>query len=136
MSKLERHTIVTDNAPKAIGPYSVGVRVGDFIFVSGTLGVDKDTGEMVPGGIEAQTRQVITNIKGILEAAGASLRDVVKTTVFMADLGEFSKMNNIYAEFFSVDPPARSTFGVAALPRGAAIEIEAIAVVAGNPDHA
>jgi len=128
MASLKREVIVAEKAPKAIGPYSVGVRTGDLVFVSGSLGVDPKTGEFAPRGIEAETRQALQNLTSVLEAGGSSLDQVVKTTVFLRDIDEFSKMNAVYAEFFPKDPPARSTFQVAALPRGAAVEIEAIAV--------
>jgi len=124
-----REALIADKAPKAIGPYSLGIRTRGLIFTSGTLGVDPKTGEFAPGGIEAETRQALHNLANILEAGGSSLDLVVKTTVFMSDLGEFSKMNDVYAEFFTGEPPARSTVQVAALPKGAAVEIEAVAVV-------
>lgn len=123
-----REALIADKAPKAIGPYSLGIRTRGLIFTSGTLGVDPKTGEFTPGGIEAETRQALQNLANILEAGGSSLDLVVKTTVFMSDLGEFSKMNDVYAEFFTGEPPARSTVQVAALPKGAAVEIEAVAV--------
>lgn len=125
----KKQVIITEKGPKPIGPYSPGIRTEDLLFVSGTLGVDPTTGKFPPGGIAAQTRQVLVNLTSILEAGGSSIADVVKTTVFMADLTEFSKMNAIYAEFFTQAAPARSTVQVAALPAGAAIEIEAIAIV-------
>jgi len=121
--------ILSDKAPKAIGPYSVANRVGNLIFTAGQLGLDPQTMELVPGGIQAETRQALTNIKHVLEAAGSSLDLVVKTTVFLRDLGEFAQMNEVYAEFFPKDPPARSTVQVAALPKGGAVEIEAVAVI-------
>jgi 2-iminobutanoate/2-iminopropanoate deaminase len=129
MSFEKKDVIVADKAPKAIGPYSVAIRSGGLIFVSGTLGMDAETGELVSGGIEAQTRKVLENLSNVLQAAGSSLERVVKTTVFLQDMGEFPKMNAIYAEFFNADPPARSTVEVAALPKAAAVEIEAIATV-------
>lgn len=132
MSSSTRQIISTEKAPQAIGPYSAAVRDGDYVFVAGTLGIDPENGELVPGGIESETGQALRNIEEILKAAGSSLGAVVKTTVFMANLAEFAKMNGVYAEFFKVDPPARSTFQVAALPRAAAIEIEAIASVGGD----
>ena len=125
----KREVLIADKAPQAIGPYSLGIRVGGLVFVSGTLGIDPVSGEFVPGGVEAETRQALENLANILEAGGSSLRKVVKTTVFMQDLGEFAQMNAVYAAFFSSDPPARSTVQVAALPKGAAVEIEVIAVV-------
>ncbi len=121
-----RKIISSDKAPKAIGPYSVAVRVADMVYTSGQIGLDPGTGALVSGGIEAETRQVLTNLQHVLEASGSSLALVVKTTVFLKDMGEFSKMNDIYAEFFSSNPPARSTVAVAALPRGASVEIEAV----------
>jgi 2-iminobutanoate/2-iminopropanoate deaminase len=119
--------IHTDAAPQAIGPYSQGIRAGNLVYTAGQVPIDPATGQLIAGGIEDQTRRVLTNVKAILEAAGTSLDRVVKTTVFMADLGQFAAMNAVYAEFFPSDPPARSTFQVAALPRGALLEIEAIA---------
>lgn len=127
----KRDVLIVDDAPAAIGPYSLGITTGDLVFVSGTLGVDPESGEMVPGGIAAETRQVLTNLARILNAGGSSLQNVVKTTVFLQDMGEFAEMNAVYAEFFTNEPPARSTVQVAALPKGAAVEIEAIAVVGG-----
>jgi 2-iminobutanoate/2-iminopropanoate deaminase len=129
MARGRRDVVIADQAPKAIGPYSLGIRTTKWIFTSGTLGVDPKTGELVPGGIEAQTRQALENLANILESGGSSLDRVVKTTVFMGDLGEFSPMNAVYGEFFHSDPPARSTVQVAALPLGAAVEIEAVAIV-------
>ncbi len=124
-----KKVISTDKAPRAIGPYSQAIRYGNLLFTSGQLGLDPDTGELVPGGIEAETRQVLTNIKNVLEMAGADLSCVVKTTVFLKDMADFAKMNAIYAEFFTQAPPARSTIGVAALPKGGLVEIETIATI-------
>ncbi|NLG71670.1 MAG: RidA family protein [Chloroflexi bacterium] len=123
-----RQTIHSDQAPKAIGPYSAAVRAGEFIFLSGQLGIDPDSGELVPGGIQEETRQALKNARAILEAAGSSLDRVVKTTVFLRDINDFASMNAAYAEFFTGDYPARSAFQVGALPRGAAVEIEMIAL--------
>jgi 2-iminobutanoate/2-iminopropanoate deaminase len=120
--------IRTDKAPKAIGPYSVANQVGNLVFTAGQLGLDPGTGELVPGGVEAETRQVLTNLMNVLEAAGSSLAMVVKTTVFLRDMGDFSRMNAIYGEFFTDDHPARSTVQVAALPKGGAVEIEVVAI--------
>lgn len=120
--------ITAPNAPKALGPYSHAIRNGNFVFTSGQIGLNPTTNE-ISGEIEAQTRQVLQNLSAVLEAAGTKLGNVVKTTVFMSDLGEFARMNAIYAEFFAQNPPARSTVQVAALPRGAKIEIECIATV-------
>jgi 2-iminobutanoate/2-iminopropanoate deaminase len=128
---MKRDVLITDDVPAAIGPYSLGIKTGDLVFVSGTLGVDPQSGAMASGGIEAQTRQALVNMSGILKSGGSSLENVVKTTVFMQDMGEFAKMNAVYVEFFPNEPPARSTVEVAALPKGAAVEIEAIAVVGG-----
>lgn len=123
----EKKIIQTENAPLPIGPYSAAVRYEKMVFTAGQIGIDPQTGEIVAGGIEAETRQVLTNLKNLLEAAGASLRQVIKTTVFMRDLNEFAQMNRVYAEFFDKEFPARSTVQVSALPKGAAIEVEAIA---------
>ncbi len=124
-----RQVIFTEKAPKAIGPYSVAIRVGNLLFTAGQTGLNPATMELVPGGIQAETRQVLTNIKNVLESAGSSLEQVVKTTVFLRDMADFTQMNTVYAEFFPRDHPARTTVQVAALPRGGAVEIEAIAVV-------
>jgi 2-iminobutanoate/2-iminopropanoate deaminase len=129
MAEHNKIIIKTDRAPKAIGPYSAGVKTHCFIFTAGQLGIIPETGNIIEGGIESETRQALTNIKNILQEAGASLTDVVKTTVFLRDMAEFSVMNAIYADFFKEEPPARSTIQVAALPKGAAVEIEAIAMV-------
>lgn len=118
----------TDNAPKAIGPYSQAIRAGGLLFCSGQIPLDPDSMTLVEGDIQAQTRRVLSNLKAVLEAAGSSLDRVVKTTVFMQDLGEFARMNAVYAEFFPSAPPARSTVQVAGLPRGAGIEIECLAL--------
>lgn len=126
---INKQIIKTDKAPKAIGPYSVANRIGNLIFASGQLGLNPENNELVPGGVEAETRQALTNLKNVLEASGSSLSQVVKTTVFLADIADFARMNTIYGEFFPVDPPARSTVQVAALPRNGAIEIELIAYV-------
>jgi len=123
--------ISTEKAPKAIGPYSQAIRLDDFVFTAGQVGFDPATMEIVEGGIEAQTRQVLTNLKNVLESANSGLNFVVKTTVFLQDMGDFAKMNAVYAEFFPENPPARSTVAVAALPKGALVEIECIALV--NP---
>ena len=123
----EKHVIVAENAPAAIGPYSVGVRVDNLIFTAGQLGLDPDSGELVAGGIEAETRQALTNLKNVLEAAGSSLDNVIKTTVFLQDINEFGRMNSVYREFFTDKFPSRSAVQVAALPKAGAVEIEAIA---------
>jgi len=125
---MEREVIVTEKAPAAVGPYSQGIRVGDFVFTAGQLGLDPATGKLVEGGIEGQTRQALNNIAAVLEAAGSSLNRVVKTTVFLRDMGDFKAMNQVYSQFFAHKPPARSTVEVADLALGALVEIEAIAV--------
>lgn len=123
----QKKVITTDNAPKAIGPYSVAIKLGSLVFTSGQVGINPQTSEIVTGGIEAETRQVLTNVKHVLEAAGTSLGQVVKTTVFLQTMADFSTMNAVYAEYFPDDPPARSTIAVAGLPKGALVEIETIA---------
>ncbi|HEX9617070.1 MAG TPA: RidA family protein [Anaerolineales bacterium] len=125
----DKMTIKTEKAPQAIGPYSQGILTGNFVFTAGQISLDPETGEIVPGGIEAETRRVLQNLSSVLEAAGSSLDRVVKTTVFLRDMGDFARMNSVYAEFFTRSFPARSTVQVAALPKNAAIEIEAVAIV-------
>ncbi len=124
---MVKKIVTTEAAPAAIGPYSQAIVANGFVFVSGQIPIDPATGSFVEGGIAAQTRQGLNNLKAVLEAAGSSLADVVKTTVFLASLGDFAEMNAVYGEFFSSDPPARATVQAAALPRGALVEIEAIA---------
>lgn len=119
--------ISTKDAPAAIGPYSQAVEAGGLIFISGQLPIDPATGNMAPAEIKAQTEAVIKNIDGILRSQGLSLGHVLKTTVFMADLGQFAAMNEVYAKFFSANPPARATIEVKALPKAALVEIEAVA---------
>ncbi|HEY6229536.1 MAG TPA: RidA family protein [Verrucomicrobiae bacterium] len=114
-------------APKAVGPYSVAVRIGDFLFASGQIPLDPATGALVAGGIEAQAERVLENVRAVLADQGLTFANVVKTTVFMTNLGEFAQMNAIYARYFSEPFPARSTVQVAALPRGASVEIEIVA---------
>ena len=121
-------SISTDRAPAAIGPYSQAVKAGGFVFCSGQIPLDPATGEVAAGGIEAQTRRVLENLSAVLAAAGTGLDRVVKTTVFLADMGEFAAMNAVYAGFFPADPPARAAVEVSALPRGVRVEIEAVAV--------
>jgi 2-iminobutanoate/2-iminopropanoate deaminase len=125
--------IHTDKAPQAIGPYSQAIRTESMVYTAGQIGLDPATMEIVSGEVEAETRQVLTNLKQVLEAANSGLNYVVKTTVFLRDMADFPKMNAVYAEFFPENPPARSTVAVAALPKGVAVEIEAIALVA--PSH-
>jgi 2-iminobutanoate/2-iminopropanoate deaminase len=124
---MTRDIIVTDRAPGAVGPYSQGVRTGGLVFTAGQIPIDPATGALVEGPIEDQTRRVLDNIRAVLEAAGTGLDRVVKMTVFMTDLGDFARMNAVYAEYFPETPPARSAFQVAALPLGASIEMEAVA---------
>ena len=119
--------IATPKAPGAIGPYSQAVRVGGFVYTSGQLPLDPATGTFPEGGIEAQTRQSLTNIQAILEAAGLSMKNVIKTTVFLADMGDFAAMNAVYAEFFEAPFPARSAVAVKTLPKGELVEIEVVA---------
>ena len=129
MYTTQRKKIVsTDKAPKAIGPYSQAVRTENLIFTAGQVGLDPSTMELVEGGVEAQTRQVLTNLNHVLERADSGLKFVVKTTVFLKDMGDFATMNAVYAEFFPENPPARSTVQVAGLPKGALVEIECVAL--------
>lgn len=121
-----RQTINTTAAPAAIGPYSQAVRVGDYVFTSGQIGLDPVSGKLVEG-VEAQARQALANLAVILEAAGAGLEDVAKTTIFLTDMGDFQVVNMVYATEFAADPPARSTVQVVALPRRALVEIEMVA---------
>ena len=123
---MARQVVSAAGAPKAIGPYSHAVVAGEFIFTAGQAGVDPQSGRLLEG-IEAQTRQALQNIAAILSAAGGSLANVVKTTVFLANMADFPAMNKVYAEFFPTDPPARTTVAAAALPLGALVEIEAVA---------
>jgi 2-iminobutanoate/2-iminopropanoate deaminase len=124
---MKREAVRTDRAPKAIGPYEQALKLDGWVFTSGQIPLDPKSGTMVEGGIGAQTRQVLDNLRAVLEAAGTSMSRVVKTTVYMTNLADFQKMNEVYAEYFPQDKPARSTVGVAALPRGALIEIDVIA---------
>ena len=126
---MDKKVITSDKAPKAIGPYSVAIRTGNLVFSSGQLGLDPATGNLVLGGIEAETRQAITNLRHVLSDAGSGLEGVIKTTVFLKDMAEFVNMNAVYAEFFTENPPARSTVQAAALPKGGAVETEAIAIL-------
>jgi 2-iminobutanoate/2-iminopropanoate deaminase len=121
------NAISTKKAPAAIGPYSQAIRVGNIVYTSGQIPLDPATGAFVEGGIKEQTRQALTNIKAILEEAGTSMDNVVKTTVFMANMDDFADMNAVYAEFFTEPYPARSAVAVKSLPKGALIEIEVIA---------
>ncbi|HME08880.1 MAG TPA: RidA family protein [Bryobacteraceae bacterium] len=122
-----RKTISTENAPKAIGPYSQAVVCNGMAFLSGQIPLDPRTNQLIDGDIAAQTERVLENIKAVLEASGASLDSVVKTTVFLQDMGDFAKMNEVYGRYFAVDPPARSTVQAARLPRDVKVEIDCIA---------
>ena len=122
-----KQIVKTGLALQAIGPYSQAVKAGGFVFASGQIPIDPETGEFVSGGIAEQTRQVMKNLSAVLEAAGSDLQLVVKTTVFLADMSEFTAMNEVYGTFFSDEPPARATVQAARLPRDARVEIEAIA---------
>jgi 2-iminobutanoate/2-iminopropanoate deaminase len=122
-----RERLSTPHAPAAIGPYSQAIRAGDFLFVSGQIPLDPETGTLVEGDVAAQTHRVLRNLGAILEAAGASFRDVVKTTVYLADMAEFAAMNEVYATYFPAPPPARATIQAARLPRDVRVEIDLIA---------
>lgn len=126
---LQKQIISTQHAPGAVGPYSQAVRIGDLVYTAGQIALVPQTGKLVEGGIEEQTRQVMKNLAAILEAAGTSLVNVVKTTIFLTDMNDFAKVNQVYGSFFDNAPPARSTVQVSALPLGAQIEIEAIAIL-------
>ena len=128
-----RKIIATDKAPRAIGPYSQAVRSGNLVFASGQIPIDPATGEFVAGGIAEQTEQVLRNLTQVFGAAGIGLGQIIKTTVFLADMDDFSAMNEVYGRFFSENPPARATVQAARLPRDAKVEIEAIAVMESEP---
>jgi 2-iminobutanoate/2-iminopropanoate deaminase len=119
--------ITSEGAPKAIGPYSQAILAGQYLFCSGQIGMDPTTGELVQGGVGAQTERALTNLRAVLEGGGLTAEDVVKTTVFLASMDDFGAMNEVYAGFFGDPPPARSTVAVKELPRGALVEVEAIA---------
>lgn len=129
---MKKKVLTSARAALPIGPYSQGIQFGNLIFVAGEKGIDPRTGRIVPGGIEAETRQTLENIQAILAEAGAALDDAVSSTVHMTDLSEFSAMNRVYAEYFRKDPPGRTTVQVSALPAGAHIEITVIAAVQGE----
>ncbi len=126
---MKKTVIQTEKAPKAIGPYSQAIRAGNFLFLSGQIPLDPKTGELVKGDIGRQTQQVLENIKGVLESQKLGMEDVVKVTIFLKNIGDFSRVNEVYGTYFPSSPPARSTVGVATLPRDADIEIEAIALI-------
>jgi 2-iminobutanoate/2-iminopropanoate deaminase len=124
---MTRRAVSTSSAPSAVGPYSQAIATDELVFCSGQVGLDPMGGELVSGGVEAETERALKNLEAVLDAAGCSLGDVVKTTCFLADIADFATFNAIYARFFPDPPPARSTFQVAALPKGARVEIEAVA---------
>ena len=125
---MQRHVTATTDAPAAVGPYSQAIRCGDTIYTAGQLGLDPETGKLA-GGIQAQTQQALRNVQAILAASGSGMADVVKTTVFLQDMADFRKMNEVYATFFSDAPPARSTVQVVKLPKDVRVEIDVIAVL-------
>jgi 2-iminobutanoate/2-iminopropanoate deaminase len=125
-----RQIIQTDNAPKAIGPYSQAIVTNGLVFCAGQIGLDPVTGQMVEGGVEAEVKQVMQNINGLLKAAGSSLEYVVKTTIFLRNMSDFARVNEIYGQYFQAAPPARSTVGNLDLPKAAQVEIEVIAMIA------
>lgn len=127
--QIVKEIVATERAPRAIGPYSQAVRAGNLLFASGQIPIDPATGEFVAGGVGEQTEQVMRNLTAVFEAAGASLGQVVKTTVFLSDMNDFTAMNEVYGRFFGENPPARATVQAARLPRDAKVEIEAIAVL-------
>jgi 2-iminobutanoate/2-iminopropanoate deaminase len=126
---MRKQVVHTPKVPPARVPLSQAIKVGEWVFASGQLGLQVETGKLAPGGIAAETRQVCENLKAVLEAAGSSLDKVVKVTIYMADLGELMEMNNVFSQYFPVDPPARTTFQCVALVGGARVEIEAVAFV-------
>jgi 2-iminobutanoate/2-iminopropanoate deaminase len=134
-ANMEKQIVVTDQAPAAVGPYSQAVRIGDFIFTAGQLGLVPGTKELAGPDIETQTRQALENLQAVLEAAGSCLKHAVKNTVFLADMGEFARMNGVYAEFFAENPPARSAVQAAALPLGGRVEIESVAMACDCHHH-
>ena len=125
---MERNTVSTDKAPSAIGPYSQGVAAGPWLFVSGQLGMNPETGELVGDDLAAQARQALDNLKAVVEAGGCTLADVTAVEVFLTDMGTFAEFNGIYAEYFDMHKPARAAIGVAALPKGAVVEIKCTAL--------
>jgi 2-iminobutanoate/2-iminopropanoate deaminase len=127
----ERTRIATNDAPAAIGPYSQAIATGELVFCSGQIPLDPETGALVDGDVRAQTRRALENLSAVLGAAGSSLSAVLKTTVFLVSMSDFAAMNEVYADFFTGEPPARSTVAVAELPRGARVEVEAIALRQG-----
>lgn len=126
---MKKKVVSTKKAPAAVGPYSQAVKIGELVYTAGQIPLDPATGEMVEGDVQAQTERALLNLRAVLKAAGSSLKNVVKTTVFLQDMGDFTAMNEVYGRFFTKNPPARSAVEVAALPLGAQVEIEAVALV-------
>ncbi|MCB8943581.1 MAG: RidA family protein [Ardenticatenaceae bacterium] len=126
---MAKEIIHSDNAPAAVGPYSQAVKIGDLVYSAGQVALDPVTMKLVEGGVEAQTHQVLRNLQAVLAAAGSSLAQVIKTTVFLADMADYKTVNGVYAQYFTENPPARSAVQVAALPLGALVEIEVVALV-------
>jgi 2-iminobutanoate/2-iminopropanoate deaminase len=126
---MPKQTIFPENGAKPIGPYTPAIRIGDFLFTSGQIGLDPKTGKLVPGGVAAEAKQALENIGVLLKAGGSSYDQVIKTTLFLKDIADFATVNEIYAQYFGAEPPARSTVQVSALPGGALFEIEAIASI-------
>jgi 2-iminobutanoate/2-iminopropanoate deaminase len=124
---MKKKIVATPNAPAAIGPYSQAIRIGDFLYTSGQISLDPETMKMITGDIEMETEKVLKNIESILKADGLNLNNIIKTTVYLTDLSEFTRMNQVYEKFFSETKPARACVQVAALPKGAKVEIDAIA---------
>jgi len=132
MQAPKKEVIIPEGGAKPVGPYSPGIRVGPFVYTAGQVGLDPATGKLVGGNVQTETRQALTNLKAVLEAGGSDLEHVVKTTVFLNNIDDFGAMNDVYAEFFKDDPPARSAIQAGRLPLGALVEIEAVAVVKGE----
>jgi 2-iminobutanoate/2-iminopropanoate deaminase len=126
---MKKTIVHTDKAPAAVGPYSQAVKIGELVYTAGQIALDPATGQIVEGDVQAQTEQALQNLQAVLKAAGSSLKNVVKTTVFLQDMGDFAAMNEVYGRYFDKKPPARSAVQVAALPLGAQVEIEAVALV-------
>ena len=126
---MNKETVATDKAPKAIGPYEQAIKVGEFVYTAGQISIDPKTGNLVDGGIKEQTCQVLENLKAVVEAAGSSLDRVVKATVFLKNIADFAAINEVYAEYLGQSKPARSTVAVADLPRGALVEIDLVAIL-------
>lgn len=132
MHAPKKEVIIPEGGAKPLAPYSPGIRVGPFVYTAGQIGLDPATNKLVEGNVQTETRQALTNLKAVLEAGGSDLEHVVKTTVFLKDIDDFGAMNDVYAEFFKDDPPARSAIQAGRLPLGALVEIEAVAVVKGE----